>query len=412
MRKSLKTGLALVMGIPFVAGTALIATACDSSVSYENTITELSSIVKKLETSTEFSKDFDLSVYQGKNNGSFIKMATLKTIIPEYDQASSESKVNSKITQEADAGNLNNKYVKIRMLYDASWAYSYSLFERNYNLLSSKKLKNLSSSQQNAANNLNKEATNFLSQISKQEKSIKILRTTLYDLGVSYWDSSLAYNVLYNYEKDYKTFVRSAISLATASTNLVEEVFAKDYYAEVKSSEIVVVEEEKEKNNDNTETTEQAGQPAITKRLSDRYSLEVLDAYFTLFVDEIGLNGYDNSTYVGEKCYDIYKEYLTFMATLFEGISGESMYVERVTLSEVETLESELPVISQQYSDTKKTIQKIDLEDINSNRNGDAARMSKDEVYQFEYINAFYRDILINWWSDYANKLFKNGVKK
>lgn len=396
MKKNIKP-FCLLLALPLIAGATLMFTACGSEVDIKSVAEETSAVIESINSSEYFVSDYDVLVYQGRKEGALYKKGSLKGVIPQYKNLKTSADINSKITQKSDLGQLNSEYVKIRMVYDAVWAYSYKIFVDNANLITNLKTEKLDSKSQKAVENFSSSIKSFKSNIKTQEINIQNMKTTLYELGSSNWEESLAYNVLYNYEKEYKNFVRAGLDLAEASIEVVETAYEKTPYAELKSNEVIEQTEESSVN--------------FNKRLSDKLSIKVLDAYFTFIVEEMGVVGYDSSTEVGsEFCQPIYLSYLDFVATLFNGISSESNYFETATSAEIDTLKQQEDLISNQFSDTKKLLSELNIENINATKNGDLNQLSDSEQSQMVIVYIFYQDVLNGYWKNYSQKIFRTGI--
>ena len=125
---------------------------------------------------------------------------------------------------DLETTNLN----RLGLLYDISFGYSFNVIKHNYDVMKNSTVKeNLSSEQKQLVTDLDKSLDDFNQKLNKHKHDVA--NTTEYLSSISSFTNQLAQNAIYNYQKDYQSFVRSCINLAKKSCEVATEVYNTNY---------------------------------------------------------------------------------------------------------------------------------------------------------------------------------------
>lgn len=402
MKKTLKKGLFTLLAVPVIVAPVIGLTGCDRS----NTVTYIArrtdAVVDLIEDSTKFQENFKVSVYQGMSGPAYVKKGEMVTVIPNYADEDSSSDINNKIEQNSQNGDVSSPYVKLRMVYDAVWGYSFKIVCQNNEIMNNViKTGGITKEAQTAINQLDGVINAFRSEVVKQEKELNNLKLYLYDVGESKWETSPAYNAVYNYEKNYKNFVRSGLNLAMATTEVVEKVYQSMNYIEL----IPGTEDEE----DDTIIADGEEETTLTKKLSVKKALNILDMYYTFLVDQNVSNVSGTGDYI-DFYNETYRDYLDFIASLYKGVSNEANYANRLKGIQISRLNSQEEVVLNQFKETQTVLNRLDLKTLVVTHKGDSTKLTEAEQRDVKRLNVFYNDILRTWWENAVTTIFSTGV--
>lgn len=394
MKKNIKKSLFGLLAVPIILTPMMCFVGCGSSNTLTYVAKRTEATMELVEKSTNFKQDFNISVYQGMNGPDYNKKGEFVSLIPNYSDEESELDINTIIIQHSENGELSSPYVKLRMVYDAIWGYSYKVICENEVIMNEVSKKTVSKEAQEAINNLDSVITSFRAETAKQENELKSLKLYLYDVGESKWNTSPAYNAVYNYEKKYKSFVRAGLDLAISTTEVVNLVYDNLRYSELKPGEVLSGDEE---------------QSNLTRNVSTKKALNILDMYYIFLIEKNISNVSGGGEYVSFY-NEIYRSYLDFIASLYNGLSNKANYSGRLTGIKITKLESQEEVVLAQFNETNEIFKHLDLNNLVSMYKGDVSKLSELQKREYERLKLFYHEILRSWWEYAVTTIFSTGV--
>lgn len=192
--------LGLSAGI-LVAASSLLMVACGSTTDLKTLTEKTEAVVQRIKESEQF-KTKNLSI-EGKEIAYYAPIYT--------NEISAEMVVNPFKDYHA------TDFTRLYTMYDLPFGYSFNVIESNLEIMKSATQK--SSLNKKSVENFEKALNDFNSRIAEQEKDVK--NTINYLSSINSYTTEIARNAIYNYQKDYQFFVRSAINLAQASNEFV-----------------------------------------------------------------------------------------------------------------------------------------------------------------------------------------------
>ena len=389
MKKIAKKSLIGLLSIPLLLGTVFTVTACKPEVKSIKEVCDVAtSMIESVETSTEF-KNSSTTVFYKQNSTTGMYEATyIDSYIPNYSK-NDDTLFDIKVTLDLAAQKMDSNYVRTRLIYDTTWAYSYNVIKDNINVLSSIGDVKLNSSTQKAAENLKSYIDSFNYKINQQKLNRNEFVDYIYDLNTQGWNDKLAENALYNYLKDYKNFVKDTLELAKVSTSVVDTFMGNDKAVEYKPE--TPVEEETE---------------VVKKRYSNKFALQTFDIYYKFLAESTGFSKNNTTSDFGNMCKQVYNEYLQFCGKMFDGLQNKTNYTETLTEVNIVKLEKEKLVIDTEEGNINDLFGSVSISYLNTYKNGDEANFTAKEKTDVNYLSVYYLEIIKDWWTEFTSKIF------
>lgn len=383
MKKIMKKVLIGALSIPLLAGGAFMFTACKAEVKSMGEVCDTATeIINSIESADEFTSSNDTMFY--KKTGDLYTEVKIESFIPNYVKNNNLT-FNDKINQKMVERDFDSSYAKLRLVYDATWAYSFNVIKDNIRVLDSVKDVKLNSSTKKSAENLKSSLESFNEVIGAQKRNRNEFVDYIYDLSTQGWNETLAQNAIYNYLKDYRWFVRRGLELAKVSTDVVDAFIGDTQSVEYKTEET-------------TQTTK--------KRYTNKYFLQVYDLYYTFLAENTGSSNNNFATDFGNMCEGIMVDYIDFCGKVFDGIKNEANYTKTLEEIDVKTLEREKNQINIEQGNINGILSDFSVEYLNNFKNGDEDNFSLDEKTTMSYLSIYYQDMIKNWWIELTNKIF------
>lgn len=389
MKKIAKKSLIGLLSIPLLLGTVFTVTACKPEVKSIKEVCDVAtSMIENVETSTEF-KNSSTTVFYKQNSTTGMYEATyIDSYIPNYSK-NDDTLFDIKVTLDLAAQKMDSNYVRTRLIYDTTWAYSYNVIKDNINVLSSIGDVKLNSSTQKAAENLKSYIDSFNYKSNQQKLNRNEFVDYIYDLNTQGWNDKLAENALYNYLKDYKNFVKDTLELAKVSTSVVDTFMGNDKAVEYKPE--TPVEEETE---------------VVKKRYSNKFALQTFDIYYKFLAESTGFSKNNTTSDFGNMCKQVYNEYLQFCGKMFDGLQNKTNYTETLTEVNIVKLEKEKLVIDTEEGNINDLFGSVSISYLNTYKNGDEVNFTAKEKTDVNYLSVYYLEIIKDWWTEFTSKIF------
>ena len=382
MKKSIKCILLSSLCVPVLAGAMFSFTGCGKNETLKGVSASSQEMIAKIEESEAFTGEKTLtikSIVYGEN-----KISSILSVIPDYNNGSNHQ-LNDKLNNQNQIS--NGDYAKLRLVFDATWAYSYRIIKDNTELMVNAGDVKLTASAQSAVNALATKIDAFDEKIKDQEQSLQTFRDYMYDIGTSRWEDGIAKNAVYNYLKDYQVFVREGINLAKATNDVVDHLYKDEQAKEVNLTSAQAV-------------------PENRKIISHKLGLEIFDIYYNFIIEKTGIIGDDYYSAFGGFCYDVYRDYLLFSWKLFNGVCDQNNYLNKISEYEFKSLMEQRDVFVAEAKKVQEIINRLDTNSIILDREGDYLEGSIKEKIEISYLRIYFEDILKGWIENFTTILF------